>query len=179
MLMFEKIVRQGFLVLDPARKVLTLNREVLSKFPVMRKAKMAEFFWLPGKWTALNRVRATPTTPAYEDTYHYTYELRDDGARMYLAEPDGKFRPYLTWDPFSERWMMTLIEGAFGVLQSPGWSGDSIVFTGNVTMLGANCEIRHTITKITDADLYAVNEEKLPNGEWIMVDEFIWRREEA
>jgi len=176
-LMFEEIVRKGFLVFDPQRKVLTFNREVISKFPALRKTKMDEFKWLVGKWAAQNRVRATPTTPAYEDTYRYTFELRDDGTRIYIAGPDAKFRPYLTWDPFSKRWMMTLIEGGFGVLQSSGWAGDSIVFTGRVTMLGADCDLRHTITKISDVDLYAVNEQQLPNGEWIMVDDFIWRRE--
>jgi hypothetical protein len=50
--------------LDPVRKVLVFNREVVGKFPAIRKAKMEEFKWLVGEWSAENRVQATPATPA-------------------------------------------------------------------------------------------------------------------
>jgi hypothetical protein len=67
MLIFEQLVGRGFMVLDPVRKVLVFNREVVGKFPAIRKAKMEEFKWLVGEWSAENRVQATPTTPAYTD----------------------------------------------------------------------------------------------------------------
>jgi hypothetical protein len=78
------------MVLDPVRHVLTFNREVLGKFPAIRKAKMEEFKWLVGDWASENRVRATPATPAYTDSYHYTYALSDDDTRISVTGPGGK-----------------------------------------------------------------------------------------
>ena len=37
---------------------------------------------------------------------------------------------------------MTFTESVYGVLQSE-WQRDSIVFTGCLTLLGVDCEIRH------------------------------------
>jgi hypothetical protein len=105
-------------------------------FPAIRKAKMEEFKWLVGEWSAENRVQATPTTPAYTDTYFYSYELCEAATRISITGPGGMPRPYLTFDPFSERWMMTFTESVYGVLQSEGWQRESIVFTGCLTMLG-------------------------------------------
>ena len=38
MQIFEQLVGRGFMVLDPGRKVLIFNREVVGKFPAIRKA---------------------------------------------------------------------------------------------------------------------------------------------
>jgi hypothetical protein len=179
MLIFEQLVGRGFMVFDPERNVLTFNREVVGKFPAIRRAKMEEFKWLVGEWAAENRVRATPTTPAYTDTYFYTYQLSDDAARILIIGPGGKPRPYLTFDPFSHRWMMTFTDGLYGVLQSEGWQGDSMVFTGPLTMLGVDCEIRQTMAKRSADEFHTLNEEKLPDGRWQVTDEYYCRRKTA
>ena len=146
MLIFEQLVGRGFMVLDPVRKVLVFHREVVGKFPAIRKAKVEEFKWLVGEWSAENRV-ATPTTPAYTDTYLYTYQLCEGDTRISITGPGGNPRPYLTFDPFSSRWMMTFVDGLYGVLQSGGWQDNSVVFAGPLTMLGVDCELRQTITR--------------------------------
>ena len=176
MLIFEQLVRRGFMVLDPERKVLTFNREVVGKFPPVRKSKMEEFQWLVGEWAFENRVRATPTTPAYTDTYFYTYQLCEDDTRLCLVGPGGKLRPYLTFDAFSNRWMMTFTEALYGVLRSYGWQGNTIVFAGGLTMLGVDCELRQTITRQSESQFHILNEEKLTDGSWHMMDEFNCRR---
>ena len=146
MLIFEQLVGHGFMVLDPVRKVLVFNREVVGRFLAIRKAKMEEFKWLVGEWSAENRV-ATPTTPAYTDTYLYTYQLCEGDTRISITGPGGNPRPYLTFDPFSRRWMMTFVDGLYGVLQSGGgWQDNFVVFAGRLTMLGIDCELRQTMT---------------------------------
>jgi len=104
------IVGRGFTVLDPVRKALVFNREVVGKFPAIRKAKMEEFRWLLGEWSAMNKVRATPSTPAYTDTYFYSYQLCEADTRISITGSGGMARPYLTFDPFGERWMMRFTE---------------------------------------------------------------------
>jgi hypothetical protein len=110
MLIFEQLVGRGFMVLDPVRKVLVFNREVVGKFPAIREAKMEEFRWLVGEWSAMNKVRATPSTPAYTDTYFYSYQLCEADTRISITGSGGMARPYLTFDPFRERWMMMFTE---------------------------------------------------------------------
>jgi hypothetical protein len=67
MLIFEQLVGRGFMVLDPSRNVLIFNREVVGKFPAIRKAKMEEFKWLVGsgrrriECRLRPRLRHTPT----------------------------------------------------------------------------------------------------------------------
>jgi hypothetical protein len=74
------------------RKVLVFNREVVGKFPAIRKAKMEEFKWLVSEWSAMNKVRATPTTPAYTDTYFYSYPLCEADSRISITGPGGHGR---------------------------------------------------------------------------------------
>ena len=166
MLIFEQLVARGLMAFDPNRKVLAFNLPALAKFPAIRQQKMEEFKWLIGEWAFENRVHATPTTPAYTDTYFYAYNLSDDGTRFTVSGHGAKARPYLAFDPFSNRWMMTFTEGLFGVLQSNGWQGDAIVFTGLLTMLGVDCELRQTITKKSSDEFHILNEEKLRDETW-------------
>jgi len=172
MLIFEQFVSRGVMSFDPNRRVLAFNLPVIAKLPAIRQQKIEEFKWLVGDWAFENHVRATPTTPAYTDTYFYRYELAENGTRYTVSGHGAKARPYLTFDPFSNRWMMTFTEGLFGVLQSEGWQGDTIVFIGRLTMLGVDCELRQTITKRSPDEFHILNEERLENGSWQETDEF-------
>lgn len=178
MLIFEQLVSRGLMTLDPKRNVLAFNLPVIAKCPAIRQERIGEFKWMIGDWAFENHVRGTPTTPAYTDTYYYTYELADNGTRYTVSGHGAKARPYLTFDPFSNRWMMTFTEGLFGVLQSHGWEGDTIVFSGPLTMLGIDCELRQTLTKKGPDEFQILNEEKLPDGSWRETDEFFCRRKQ-
>ena len=65
------------------------------------------------------------------------------------------------------------------MLRSPNWSGNRIVYTGRMTMIGIECCWRLTWTR-TDADRFGfVNEEKLPDGSWRYIDEWDFQRVRA
>ena len=179
MLLFEQLFARGFMTYDPEKQAGVFNREMIAEFPGSRKEKIEEFRWMIGNWDAINRVRATPTTPAYTDTYQYTYNFCDDDTRICIQGPGGKERPHLTFDPFSSRWMMTFIDNVYGVLQSEGWNGETIVFTGRLTMLGVDCELRQTITRQGHDAFHALNEERLSDGQWVVVDDFDFRRRQV
>ena len=176
MLVFEEIFKRGFMVMDRDKNVGTFNLPVVSGLAAKRKEKMLSFAWMVGTWRAVNTVRATSTTPGYEDTYEYTYEMEDDGARLIAVRTGGKKFPYLTFDAFSGRWMMTFTEVIYGVLQAKEWVQSQIVFTGPLTMLGVDCELRQTLTKKSENDFHVLNEERLPDNTWSMVDELMFTR---
>jgi hypothetical protein len=73
--------------------------------------------------------------------------------------------------------MMTFTESEYGVLESEGWRRDSIVFTGCLTMLGVDCEIRQTVSKGSADEFYTLNDEKIREGTWVVTDEFEFRRQ--
>ena len=83
MLIFEQLVGRGFMVLDPVRKVLVFNREVVGKFPAIREAKMEEFRWLVGEWSAMNKVRATPSSGLHRHLFLFVPALRSRYAHLY------------------------------------------------------------------------------------------------
>ena len=149
---------------------------MVSGFVAKRKEKMLSFAWMAGTWSTVNTVRATSTTSAYEDTYEYTYEMEEDGARLIAVRTGGKKFPYLTFDAFRGRWMMTFTEVIYGVLQAKEWVQSQIVFTGPLTMLGVDCELRQTLTKRSENDFHILNEERLPDNTWSMVDELMFTR---
>jgi len=176
MFLFQQLFARGFMIFDPRKKAGVFNPTVVSEFASARKQKMAEFRWLIGNWDATNHVRATPTTPEYTDTYQYTYTLCDNETRICISGPSGRERPHLTFDPFSARWMMTFVDGVYGVLQSDGFSGNSITFTGKLTMLGVDCELRQTIERRGPDEFFVRNDEHLQDGNWYLVDDFTFRR---
>jgi hypothetical protein len=86
---------------------------------------------------------------------------------------DGSLMPQITFDPFSRQWIYVLMRGAYGMLRSAeGWTGDSLAFTGVMTMRGPTREWRLT-WRCDGADRFQfVNEEKL-DERWAYIDE--WR----
>jgi hypothetical protein len=58
------------------------------------------------------------------------------------------------------------------------WQGDTIVFTGPLTMLGVDCELRQAIARKGPDEFHILNEEMLPDGRWRETDEFFGRRKQ-
>jgi hypothetical protein len=132
--------------------------------------------WLAGAWNGENKVPATKHNPAYVDRTTYTYQVCENGSWICLVDARGRERPHITYDPFSNKWIYVLAEGAFGILRSSGWNAATLEFAGPMLMLGAEREVRQVWTKLNDDEFRFVNEERASNGEWVLTDEWIMRR---
>jgi hypothetical protein len=88
----------------------------------------------------------------------------------------GVERRHITFDPFSRQWMYLLMDGAYGIMRSPGWIENRIVFEGHLTMIGVECHMRQTWTKVSEDEFRFVNEERLADGAWGYVDEWECKR---
>src|SRR6185295_17417909 len=108
--MFEHLFNSGVMKIDPGRKVGVFDLEVISKFPALRKAEMEKLRWMEGDWNAENSVRATRVSPAYVDTYPYTYRFCEDGATLCIVR-GGKEVPNITYDAFSKKWLLLMPGG--------------------------------------------------------------------
>ena len=180
-MLMEELFGRGIMVMGPAkdnpsRMTGTFNMELLKTFPALKAAEMEKMRWLEGEWESVNRVPATSKNPAYEETGSGMYRFCEKEAWVCLVGKDGRERRYLTFDPFSRQWIYLLAEGAYGILRSPGWNGDALVFEGEMTMIGVNCVLRQAWKKKCHNEFSFVNEEKLPDGTWAHVDEWELRR---
>ena len=180
-MLLEQLFERGIMRMGPAkddahRQVGVFNSETVATFPTMRLAELQKFRWIAGEWTAINNVPATRANPAYADLSSTTFKLCEKDAWICLVGRDGRERPHITFDPFSRQWMYVLAEGAYGILRSPGWDDNQIVFTGPMMMIGVDCELRQSWTKISDNEFRFVNEEKLSDGSWGYVDEWQFQR---
>jgi len=171
----ERIVVMGPSRHDPARQVATLNQEVLAPLGSLRATELERFAWLVGDWTYENPVPATSRSPAYCDVGVGSFAFSDD-RRWICAMLNGRPQPMITYDPLSRQWIYVLTNGSYCVLRSPGWTGEQIVFTGAMTMIGIECEWRMTWTKRSHDEFGFVNEERLPDGSWSYIDEWRYRR---
>jgi hypothetical protein len=166
------VVRMGPSRHDPARQVATFDPSAIAALAAARDRELHAFLWILGNWHFENAVPAGRLNPAYTDIGTARYVRSEDGAWIALALPNGRPVPLLTFDAWSRQWIYVLTNGAYGLLRSPGWAGNTMTFTGTMTMVGVTCDWRMRWTKDGDDAFAFVNEEQVA-GRWRYIDE--WR----
>ena len=171
------IMKMGPSRLDPQRQVGVFNPAALAGLPALRSAELEKFRWIAGEWNYDNAVPATAASPAYTDIGSARFSFNEKTTWITMVAPDGEEFPQITFDPFSRQWIYLLTKGSYGMLRSAaGWSGDSIAFTGRMTMIGIDTEWRMTWTRHSSDRFSFVNEELAPNGAWAYIDEWRFHR---
>jgi len=168
------IMAMGPSRVDPNRRVGVFNPGFVAGLPALRAAEMERFRWIAGEWDHENAVPATRLSPAYTDIGTGRFSIDAKGEWVCLVAPDGRETPQITFDPFSRQWLYMLMRGAYGMLRSrEGWTGNRIVFTGEMTMIGFTREWRMQWNRHSPGSFSFTNEEMAPDGQWTYVDE--WR----
>ena len=171
------IMQMGPSRIDPDRQVGVFNPDAVAGLPTARAAKMNKFAWIAGEWDHENIVPATRVSPAYSDVGASRFALCESGAWVCGVAPNGRETPQITYDPFSKQWIYVLLRGSYGLLRSiDGWTGNQIVFTGPMIMIGVECEWRMTWTSQSDDAFSFVNEEQAADGSWAYIDEWRFQR---
>ena len=172
------IMQMGPSRVDPARQVGVFNPAAVAGLPVLRSAEMERIRWMAGQWDYENEVPETRVSPAYIDVGSARFRFDEKTNWVNMVAPDGQETPNITVDPFSKQWIYLLIKGSFGILRSPGWKGDSIAFTGLMTMIGVDTEWRLTLTQHGQDAFSFVNEERADDGSWAYIDQWRFRRKQ-
>ena len=167
------IMQMGPSRLDPTRQVGVFNPAAVAALPALRTAEMESFRWIGGDWNYENEVPQTRVSPAYTDIGSARFSFNEKTGWVCMVAPDGQETPNVTFDPFSKQWIYLLIKGSYGLLRSGRWEGDSLAFTGMMTMIGVNTEWRITLTRNSDDHFSFVNEEQAEDGSWVYIDQ--WR----
>jgi hypothetical protein len=89
--------------------------------------------------------------------------------RLVSHDSEGKSSTTLRWDSTTQTWILTSESPKASSAQtSPGWSGDTLVFTGTISLAGApTADYRTTITRISDTQKQQVDELGNGAGQWI------------
>ncbi len=165
---------------DAGRQVGVFPLGLFQRLSAERAAVMEKFRWIAGDWSYENRVPATRLSPAYSDTGNQTFSLCEGERWVCIISPGGLPQRHITFDPLSKQWIYVVMRGAYGILRSPdGWSGNQIVFSGLMTMLGINFYWRMTWTRVSDDEFGFVNEELEAGGSRAYMDEWRFRRTRA
>ena len=174
------VMTMGPSKIDPARQVGVFRPEALAPLGAVRAAEFEKFRWIAGEWRHENRVPATAHSPAYSDPGTSRFAICENEGWICAVAPDGREVRHITFDPFSRQWIYVLTRGSYAILRSRGgWLGNSIVFSGEMTMLGIDCQWRMTWTRHSDDAFSFVNEALDATGTWQYVDEWHFTRAAA
>jgi len=179
-MVMEELFRRGIMTMgpsrhDPSKIVGVFNKDFAAQLPARRQRAMETLRWMAGEWDTVNTVPASAANPAYTETGTGAFTLCEK-ENWICRGRDGSAKPHLTFDPFSGQYMYVLTEGAYGILRSPGWNGNRLVFAGHMTMIGIDCEWRLTLSKRSADEFHYLNEELLPSGQWSPIDQWLFTR---
>jgi hypothetical protein len=144
--------------------------------------EMKRMAWLVGRWSVEAHVFATRTTP--ESRSHGTSVVTPalGGGWLQIADayPDGGHDlGFLTYSQTSGQWLSVALDstGNAVVTRAGSWDGRTMVFTAPpVQILGESAELRQTLEKRSEREYHILNEELLPSGRWVALDEYTYRK---
>lgn len=139
--------------------------------------------WMVGRWSVTARVFATSLAPERVERGESTVTETLGGTWLQFDDTYGgrvQDQGFLTYNPASERWTSIAMDkvGNAVVSIASRWEGDRIVFLApDAEILGQRVVLRQTIEKQSN-DAYRVrNEERLPSGTWVALDEYVYTRQ--
>lgn len=144
-------------------------------------SRMNELAFFLGTWDAPGKFHTTPFAPEKPIDMHIVgsgelnpHFLRISTAERPTPENTNPLRATYLWgydaesDEFVADWFDS--NGGRGRQRSAGWSGDTLVFEGTITMGGATVPLRDTFTQHGPDSYHHIGEVDLGQG-WIPVDE--------
>lgn len=176
----------------PARtsKYPTLYERIdgkLSKQPDLEKRvgrptpELQQMEWLLGYWEVTATVFATSQSQASELRGSSTVTRALDGTWFQIAdEYFGKPQDigFITYNPVTRKWVAAQVDASGNSITttSDGWAANKLVFSGKVLIVGEEATLRQTIEKVSDREYVIGNEERLPNGQWVALDRYVYRK---
>jgi hypothetical protein len=132
---------------------------------------LGELRWLIGDW------RTTSTVLGAEDAVEESVtHFRLQGDSMIFSDD---LSTVLVYDGFAGRWLTAGFEPPAAAMThqmaSAAWDGRTLVFEGEVTLLGERVTLRQTMTKISDDEFDLLNEQRV-SGRFTPVDRYHYVR---
>ena len=171
----------------PAGRPLSLYEKILPKFRadtsfnpvrILPPPDLDKLRWLASTWTSTAHVFATPTTPEFsrKDSRTVTVALQKNFMLVSNNEDDPTDKsvsPMLFYERYLKQWVAGGLDRiGYGIMTSTGWQQNQLVFTGSIVIMGEPTQLRQTWTRRSDTVWHLLNEEHLPDGSWVKLDEY-------
>ena len=168
-------------VLVSAAVLLLVASSTLAQGAPKPAAEMSQLKYWAGTWNCTGDSPAGPFGPAHKTESSFTLKSDLDG--FWLTGPLAEKKTasntqpvkgmlHLGYEPKSKQFVMVWVDnfGTWATEMSPGWQGDSSVWTGDQMMNGEKIGARDSYVKKGDAEFthkYEMNQK----GQWTVVVE--------
>jgi len=145
------------------------------------------FKFFLGKWKCDGKAFASPMSPtehAVKGTAESKLEVDNFWQSFNYEEKKTKEHPGLKvkglwgFDQGSKRFVRAAIgnHGEWDTASAPGWEGDKLIWTGELSGAQGRIAFHHTFTKKGDKEWTHVLELRLPDGKWIPAEELTCKK---
>ena len=142
-------------------------------------AELAQLDWMIGAWSQSVRVFRTSTTDErYQPTMSALRCRWSHNGHWLVMEEGEVIGTYLTYDPIECCWVLVMIGGnAFrNVSTTPDWQEGQLIFETVLRLIDEPFDCRHRLVKLSEHHWKWQNDERLPDGQWFLVDEHEFHR---
>lgn len=146
--------------------------------PELRRAA-----WLVGRWNVTARVFAEGAAPSESDHGQSTVAEILGGTWLEIRDSyDGQLQDlgFLTYNVATNEWIAIGVDQSGNAVTSKAkaWDGNRLALVAeNAEILGERVVLRQTLEKHSDREYRILNEERLPSGEWAVIDEYVYRKQ--
>jgi len=147
-----------------------------------RPASIDDVKWMVGRWKVTARVFRTSRGPERISHGEEVVEPALGGSWLLTRDiyPDGGTDiGYLTYNTVSRRWTSIALDGSGNAVTATGraWKGNKLVLSAaDAEIVGERVNLRQTIEKWSESEYHILNEERLPSGRWVALDEYTYER---
>jgi hypothetical protein len=150
--------------------------------PPKPAAEMDQLKFFVGKWKCDGKMFASPIYGP-EHAFKAAAEAKVDGGGHWQAftyewkkakdHPSLKIHGTWGWDAGNKRFVRAAADdmGTWDSATSPGFQGDKLVWTGELSGPMGKMPFHHTFTKKSDKEWVGAFEVKTPDGKWAPMDE--------
>lgn len=165
--LYERI--EGKLARQPA-----LAEQVGKPSPELERVR-----WLVGRWAIQSRVFAQGE--AFADGGESSVEEILGGTWLQIRDSyDGQSQDlgFLSFNPVTKEWVALGIDRTGNAVTATGrgWEGNRLMLVANAEIVGERVVLRQTMEKVSDDQYRVLNEEKLSDGSWARIDEYVYTR---
>ena len=142
--------------------------------------ELEDLRWLIGEWRVSARVFSAPdqvdrgegTVTAILGGTWLQFQDR------YSGQPEDL--GFLTWNVATKRWISIGIDKSGNAITAAGerWEGNRLVLIAeNAEIIGERVTLRQTIEKRSAREYRVLNEERLADGTWAAIDEYVYPKQ--
>ena len=155
--------------------------------PPKPAAELDTFKFFLGKWKCDGKAFASPMSPTEHavkgsaegklevDNFWQSFNYEEKKTKEH---PGLKVKGYWGFDQGAKRFVRAAVgnHGEWDTASAPGWEGDKLVWTGELSGAQGRIPFHHTFTKKSDKEWTHLLELRLPDGKWVPAEEIACKK---